>query len=78
LKSELSRVVIKQAQEVIIVSDCSKFGQVGLSKICKMEVIYVFITNPPIPLKISRDLHSMDVRLVTQSSQVVYYFMDMT
>ncbi|MBT4015045.1 MAG: hypothetical protein HOF14_03885 [Deltaproteobacteria bacterium] len=52
MKSELSLAVIEQAQEVIIVADCSKFGQVGLSKICKMEVIYVFITNPPIPLKI--------------------------
>ena len=70
LESELSRAVIEQAQEVIVVADRSKFGRVGLAKICKMEVIDILITNPPIPSEISRELHSMDVRLITQSSQV--------
>ena len=70
LESEFSRAIIEQAQEVIVVTDRSKFGRVGLAKICKMEAIEILITNPPIPAEIFRKLDPMNVRLITQSSQI--------
>lgn len=70
LESEFSRAIIEQAQEVIVVTDRSKFGRVGLAKIYKMEAIDILITNPPIPAEIFRKLDPMNVRLITQSSQI--------
>ena len=70
LESEFSRAIIEQAHEVIVVTDRSKFGRVGLAKICKMEAIDILITNPPIPAEIFRKLDPMNVRLITQSSQI--------
>jgi DeoR/GlpR family transcriptional regulator of sugar metabolism len=70
LESEFSRAVIEQAQEVVVVADRSKFGRVGLAKICKMDEIDILITNPPIPKGVASKLHSMNVKLITDFTHI--------
>ena len=70
LESEFSRALIEQAQEVVVVADRSKFGRVGLAKICKMDEIDILITNPHIPKGIARKIHSMNVKLITDFTHI--------
>lgn len=64
-ESEFSRAVIEEAQEVIVVADRSKFGRVGLAKVCSLEAVDYLVTTSPLPPEITRRLKNLDVKLMT-------------
>lgn len=64
LEAYLNRIMIQAAQETIVVTDSSKFGKRGLSRICGVDQIDVVVTDSGIPDNIKRYLAEHDVRLV--------------
>ncbi len=61
LEAEFSRMVIGQAEHVIVVSDHSKFGNRGFVKVCDLEAIDTLITDRQPPPAFLRQLNNADV-----------------
>lgn len=49
LEAHLHRLMIDVAEEVIVVADASKFGRRGLSRVCGIDSLDVFITDARVP-----------------------------
>lgn len=49
MEAELNRVMMKYAQQTIVLADSSKFGRRGFSKICDIEQVDCIITDKNIP-----------------------------
>jgi len=64
LEAHLNRVMIRSAQETIVVMDSSKFGKRGLSRICGMESISTVITDSGIPDGIRRALEEKEIKVI--------------
>jgi DeoR family transcriptional regulator, aga operon transcriptional repressor len=64
LEAHLNRVMIKSAQETVVVMDSSKFGRRGLSRICGMDSISTIITDPGIPDGIRRMLDDREINVI--------------
>ncbi|MEX0928122.1 MAG: DeoR/GlpR family DNA-binding transcription regulator [Balneolales bacterium] len=64
LEAHLCRTMVKAAQETIVVTDSSKFGRRGLSRICSIEEIDVVVTDHGIQASILRYLEDRDIRVI--------------
>ncbi|MFU8859814.1 MAG: transcriptional repressor AgaR [Cyclonatronaceae bacterium] len=64
LEAHLNRVMIRSAQETIVVMDSSKFGKRGLSRICGIDSITSIITDSGIPDGIRRMLEEKEVNVI--------------
>ena len=58
-EASLNKRMIAAAQEVIVVTDCSKFGLRGFSHICSMEEVDKIITDDKLP---TATLHVLEER----------------
>ena len=62
-EAEFSRMVIRQAEQVIVASDHSKFGQRGFVKVCDLTAIDTLITDRPPPPAFLRQLADVAVEI---------------
>lgn len=63
LEAHLHRLMIEVAGEVIVVADASKFGRRGLSRVCGIDSIDVFITDARVPDAMVRQLEDEGVEV---------------
>ncbi|ARA94231.1 hypothetical protein AWN76_014420 [Rhodothermaceae bacterium RA] len=63
LEAHLHRRMIDVAEEVIVVADASKFGRRGLSRVCDVDSIDVFITDARAPEAMVRQLETAGVEV---------------
>ena len=64
MEAEYSRVVIDQAQTVIIVADRSKFGRRALVRVCDFDAVDILVTSAPPPADIARRLSDAGVEVI--------------
>lgn len=64
-EAHLNEVMIKAAQQVIVVTDSSKFGLRGFSRICGIDKIDKLITDTDAPEAMLRRLDEMGVAVTT-------------
>ncbi|MEX0685538.1 MAG: transcriptional repressor AgaR [Balneolales bacterium] len=64
LEAHLNRVMIDASQETIVVTDSSKFGRRGLSRICGIEGIHKIITDAGIPDYIRKSLEEHKIEII--------------
>ncbi|MEX0772502.1 MAG: transcriptional repressor AgaR [Balneolales bacterium] len=64
LEAHLNRVMIDAAQETIVVTDSSKFGRRGLSRICDIDRIDTVVTDSGLQDKMRSILEDRDIRIV--------------
>lgn len=63
-EGELSRTVMAQAEQVVVVADHSKFGRSGLVRVCDLTDIHVLITDRDPPAAFARKLREANVHVV--------------
>lgn len=63
-ETEIKRVYVEQASNVVILCDSSKFGRMSLVQICDLKHIDVLVTESPPPQALTDVLRSADVSLV--------------
>lgn len=63
-EGELSRTVMGQAEQIVVVADHSKFGRSGLVRVCDLSEIHVLITDREPPPAFGRKLQEGNVRVV--------------
>ncbi|MEX0779968.1 MAG: DeoR/GlpR family DNA-binding transcription regulator [Balneolales bacterium] len=64
LEAHLNRVMINSSQQTIVVTDSSKFGRRGLSRICGIESINMVVTDAGIPDSIRKVLEENKIEVV--------------
>lgn len=64
LEAHLNRVMIQSAQQTIVVTDSSKFGRRGLSRICGLEGIHSVITDDKVPEQIVKGLEELGISVL--------------
>jgi DeoR family transcriptional regulator, aga operon transcriptional repressor len=64
MEAELNRVMIDAATETIVVTDSSKFGRRGLSRICGAADIHTVITDVGAPAETVTKLEERGVRVI--------------
>lgn len=69
MEAELNRVMMKYAQQTIVLADSSKFGRRGFSKICDIDHIDHIITDKNISEKTLEKIqeHGIEVSIVESS-----------
>ncbi len=60
----LTRQIMKSAKKTVILSDSSKFGKRGFSRICPMPDIDILITDNGIPQEARRRIEDFGVKLI--------------
>lgn len=67
MEAQLNRVMMKSAAKTIVLTDSSKFGKRGFSKICGLEEIDHIITDPNIPAYYAKQLkeRGIDISIAT-------------
>lgn len=65
MEANLNRVMINCVQKVVVLSDSSKFGRRGLSKICDIESVDLIITDDQIPSEILTNLTDRGIEVIT-------------
>ena len=63
-ETEIKRVYVQQATNVVVLCDSSKFGRMSLVRICDLRHIDVLVTESPPPRDLADVLQSASVRLV--------------
>jgi len=63
-EAAISRVMVRQAREVIVVADSSKVGMTSRAVICGVQKINVLITDNGIPGDIKTELERRGVRIL--------------
>ena len=63
-ETPLKQLGIQMAEEVIVVSDSTKFGKISLVHVCKLEEIDKIITDENIPLDIPSQLKEMKIEVI--------------
>lgn len=64
-EAHLNDVMIDAAQQVIVVTDSSKFGLRGFSRICGIDKIDKLITDSDAPESMLREIEEMGVAVIT-------------
>ena len=64
LEAHLNREMITAAQQTVVVTDSSKFGLRGFSRICRVEDVDVVITDSKIPESFVKRLEDQDIHVV--------------
>ncbi|MCF7805478.1 MAG: DeoR/GlpR family DNA-binding transcription regulator [Candidatus Marinimicrobia bacterium] len=65
LEAQLNRLMVQMANEVIAVTDSSKFGRRSFSFICELDGIDQIITDKNIPNKYTEDLKKRNISIIT-------------
>ena len=64
LEAHLNREMISAAQQTVVVTDSSKFGLRGFSRICRVEDVDVVITDSKIPESFVQRLEDQNISVV--------------
>ncbi len=64
MEAQLNRIMVSRAQQVIAVSDSSKFGRRSFSQICKIDAIHTLITDSNISPEFEKELLKRDLEVV--------------
>ncbi|TVQ02729.1 MAG: DeoR/GlpR transcriptional regulator [Balneolaceae bacterium] len=64
LEAQLNRIMVARAQQVIAVSDSSKFGRRSFSQICSIDAINTLITDTNISPEFEKELLKRNVEVV--------------
>jgi len=64
LEAHINRCMIESAQQTIVVTDSSKFGKWGMSRICQVTDIHMVITDAGIPSTIHRALEELGIHVM--------------
>jgi len=65
MEAQLNRLMVERSNEVIAVTDSSKFGRRSFSYICALEDIDCVITDADIPQSYQDELTKMNIRVIT-------------
>lgn len=64
LEANLNRAMIRSAQKIIVLTDSTKFGRRGFSRICDVDEVNQIITDPGIPQHILDELRQRGIDVV--------------
>jgi DeoR family transcriptional regulator of aga operon len=64
-EAHLNQIMIKNAKEVILVADSSKFARKSLAFICEVKMIHVIVTDEGISADSKRKLEDAGVKVIT-------------
>jgi DeoR family transcriptional regulator of aga operon len=64
MEAQLNRIMVARAQQVIAVSDSSKFGRRSFSQICSIDAINTLITDTNISPEFEKELLKRNVEVV--------------
>lgn len=64
MEAQLNRMMVERAQEVIAVSDSSKFGRHSFSYICGLDVLSTVITDSNISLEFEQQLIKRNIDVI--------------
>lgn len=64
LEANLNRAMIRSAQQIIVLTDSTKFGRRGFSRICDVDEVNQIITDPGIPQHILDELRQRGIDVV--------------
>lgn len=63
-EAAISRVMVRQAREVVVVADSSKIGMTSRAVICGIQKINILITDNGIPVDVRTELERHGVRIL--------------
>lgn len=64
LEANLNRAMIRSAQKIIVLTDSTKFGRRGFSRICDVDEVNQIITDTGIPQHILDELRQRGIDVV--------------
>lgn len=64
LEANLNRAMIRSAQKTIVLTDSTKFGRRGFSRICDVDEVNQIITDPGIPQHILDELRQRGIDVI--------------
>ena len=64
LEANLNRAMIRSAQKIIVLTDSTKFGRRGFSRICDVDEVNQIITDPGIPQHIFDQLRQRGIDVI--------------
>jgi DeoR family transcriptional regulator of aga operon len=64
MEAQLNRIMVERAQQVIAVTDSSKFGRHSFSYICDVDVISTLITDTNISVEFERELLRRNIDVI--------------
>lgn len=64
LEANLNRAMIRSAQKIIVLTDSTKFGRRGFSRICDVDEVNQIITDPGIPQHILDQLRQRGIDVI--------------
>lgn len=65
---ETERVMMKSAEQVIVVADCSKYGQRSLCPLCPLHEVDVVVSDGGLPEQWKKTISDANVKLVVAES----------
>lgn len=63
-EAEFARAVMTQAERVVMVAECNKFGRDGFVKVCDLDAVDLVITDGDPPPSLTRRLADADVEIL--------------
>ena len=64
MEAQLNRIMVKRAQQVIAITDSSKFGRHSFSYICDIDVISTLITDDKITPQFEKELTRRNIEVI--------------
>jgi DeoR/GlpR family transcriptional regulator of sugar metabolism len=64
LEAEVDRELIKAASQIIVVSDSSKIGRIGLATVAQMNEIHVLVTDKAAPPDFVAEVRNLGVQVI--------------
>lgn len=68
-EAQLNRQMVQQANQVIVVTDSSKFGQQAFHRICDWRAVHVLVTDDGLEPAVAATLTELGIRLVQIKQQ---------
>ena len=63
-ETEIKRVYVERASNVVVLCDSSKFERMSLVQVCELKDIDILVTEAPPPSALADSLHRAEVKLV--------------
>ncbi len=64
-EASIKRLIIKAAQEVILVVDHSKFGKAALARVCSLEQLHLVITDSGVDNSVLQGFQRINIPIIT-------------
>lgn len=63
-EAAVASCMLRQAREVIVVADASKFGQVSPALICPLSAVHTVVTDDRLPAKVVKSLQARHIQVI--------------